>query len=123
MSKSYKDLGVYQESFDLFIEVHEFSLRLPKYETYEQGSQIRRSADSVNSNIVEGYGRKDYKKDFVRFLAYSHASNLETINHLRKIASVHNQHKEEALNLMRRYDKLGGKIFKFRCYVQEKWRS
>jgi four helix bundle protein len=89
MPKSYLDLNVYQESFDLFIVVHEFSRRLPKYELYEQGSQIRRSADSVNSNIVEGYGRKEYKKDFLRFLTYSRASNDETVNHLRKIASVH----------------------------------
>jgi len=89
MSNSYKDLEVYRELFDLFVEFHKFSLKLPKNETYEQGSQIRRSADSVNSNIVEGYGRKDYKKDFVRFLTYSHASNLETINHLRKISRVH----------------------------------
>lgn len=52
--KSYKDLGVYQGSFDLFIRIHEFSMKLLKYETYEQRNQIRRSADSVNSNIVEG---------------------------------------------------------------------
>jgi len=31
------------------------------------GSQIRRSADSVVSNIVEGYGRRMYKAEYVRF--------------------------------------------------------
>jgi len=68
MAKTYKELDVYRVSFDLFIRVHRFSFRLPKHETYELGSQIRRSADSVNSNIVEGYGRKQYKNDFIRFL-------------------------------------------------------
>jgi len=72
MAKTYKDLDVYNISFDLFIRTHRFTRRLPKYETYELGSQLRRSADSVNSNIVEGYGRKRYKNDFVKFLVYSH---------------------------------------------------
>lgn len=61
MAKTYKDLAVYQNSFELFVEVLNFTMELPKYELYEQGSQLRRSSDSVNSNIVEGYWRKDYK--------------------------------------------------------------
>ena len=123
MIQSYLDLKVYQVSFDLFVEVHEFSRRLPKYELYEQGSQIRRSADSVNSNIVEGYGRKDYKNDFLRFLSYSRASNDETVNHLRKISAVHPEHREKALELMGKYRKLGAQLFNFKTYVQNKWRK
>ena len=121
--KSYNDLKVYQDSFELFMKVHRFSLRLPKYELYEQGSQLRRSADSVNSNIVEGYGRKSYKKDFLRFLTFAHASNCETINHLRKIAAVYPSHKEEALKLIARYDNLGVKLHNFREYVRKSWRT
>jgi four helix bundle protein len=59
--KDYTDLEIYQTSMSLFFTVHPASLLLPKYELYELGSQIRRSADSVVSNIVEGYGRKRYK--------------------------------------------------------------
>jgi len=81
MALSYRELDIYQIAFDLFIKTHNFSLELPKYELYELGSQLRRSSDSVNSNIVEGYGRKTYKNDFIKFLIYSHASNDETINH------------------------------------------
>jgi len=61
MALSYRELDIYQISFDLFIKTHHFSLELPNYELYELGSQLRRSSDSVNSNIVEGYGRKTYK--------------------------------------------------------------
>jgi four helix bundle protein len=121
VAKSYLDLGVYQESFTLFVDIHEFTLTLPKYELYEQGSQLRRSSDSVNSNIVEGYGRKDYHKDFLRFLTYSRASNDETVNHLRKIAAVHPDHREKALDLMVRYRKLGAKLYNFSTFVREKW--
>ena len=57
MSKSHKDLEIYNDALNLFFETHKTSLKLPKYELYELGSQIRRSADSMVSNIVEGYGR------------------------------------------------------------------
>ena len=63
MFKTYKELEVYQLSFDLFIRTHKFSFKMPKYETYELGSQVRRSADSINSNIIEDYGRNRYKKE------------------------------------------------------------
>lgn len=51
---SYENLDIYKISFELFVETHRKSLILPKFELYELGSQVRRSADSVNSNIVEG---------------------------------------------------------------------
>lgn len=38
---------------------------LPKFEMYEEGSQIRRSSKAVVSNIVEGFGRKRYQADYV----------------------------------------------------------
>ena len=103
MSKSYLDLDVYQNTFNLFFSIHEFPRKLPKYELYEQGSQPRRSADSINGNIVEGYGRKNYKGDLLRFLTYSRASNDETVNHLRKIATVHPHLSKEALELSEQY--------------------
>lgn len=65
--KSYKDLDVYKISLELFYVIHPASLKLPKHELYELGSQIRRSSDSVVANIVEGYGRRRYKADFIKF--------------------------------------------------------
>jgi hypothetical protein len=50
--KSYKDLEVY--SLGLFYRCHSYSLKLAKNEMYELGSQLRRSSDSVPTNIVEG---------------------------------------------------------------------
>lgn len=123
MSKSYKELEVYNISFDLFIRVHKFSFKMPKYETYELGSQIRRSADSVNSNIVEGYGRNQYKNDFIKFLVYAKASNDETKSHLSKIGTLYPNLKQEADLLNEEYEKLGGRIYNFIEYVKKNWRS
>ena len=68
-----------RSSFKLAIEIHRMTFTLPKYEFYEVGSQIRKSSKGVVANIVEGYGRKNYKLDFLRFLHYSLSSNDETI--------------------------------------------
>ena len=120
--KSYKDLEIYQQSMGLFLVTHRFSIKLPKYELYELGSQLRRSSDSVITNIVEGYGRRVYKNDFLKFLVYSHASNLETINHLEKISQLYIQLSEESIDLVSKYDQLGARIYKFTEYVRENWR-
>lgn len=70
----------------LSTEVHRMTLdQLPKFELYEQGSQIRRSAKSIRANIVEGYGRRRYQADYIRFLTYAFASCLETEDHLETL--------------------------------------
>lgn len=46
-------------------EIHAMALKLPKFELYERGSQIRRSAGSVGATIVEGYGRRRYHADYI----------------------------------------------------------
>lgn len=56
--------------------------KLPKFEMYEEASQIRRSSKSVRSNIVEGYGRRQYKQEFLKALTYAIALCDETADHL-----------------------------------------
>lgn len=80
--KSFKDLDIYVRAKKLSIEIHEMSLKLPRFEMYEEGSQIRRSSKSIRSNIVEGFGRRRHKLEFIKFLTYSLASCDETRDHL-----------------------------------------
>ncbi len=58
------------------------TLTLPKLEMFEEGSQVRRSSKSVTSMIVEGYGRRRYKADFIKYLVYAQSECDETIVHL-----------------------------------------
>ncbi|MCK6558819.1 four helix bundle protein [bacterium] len=70
----------------LVIDIHRMTLeKLPKFEMYEEGGQIRRSIKSVKSLIVEGFGRRAYKQDYVRLLICSLASNDETTDHLETL--------------------------------------
>ena len=70
---------------EVVLEIQEMALKLPKFEIYEEGSQIRRSSKNVKSCIVEGYGRKIYKAEYLKFLVYSMASNDETKDHLENL--------------------------------------
>ena len=94
---------------------------LPKFEMYETGSQIRRSSKSVRSNITEGYGRRNYKNEFIRFLTYSIASNDETIDHLETLFETGSL-KNELLfkELHEELNTLGKKINSFIKSVNEK---
>jgi four helix bundle protein len=112
---SYRDLEIWQMARDLSIDIHRMTLReLPKFEMYEEGSQIRRSMKSVRSNIVEGYGRRRYKQEFIRFLTYSLASNDETMDHLEGLFETESlANKELYQGLRQRLDALGRKVNNF----------
>ena len=118
---SYRNLDIYKIAFELFPKAHKASFLLPKYELYELGSQLRRSSDSVITNIVEGYGRSVYKNEYYRFLVSSHASNDETINHLEKIIILYPEFSTEFEILKQQYDLLGRKINNYKKWVKEHW--
>ena len=109
---SYKRLEIWQLSRELVIDIHNMTLKkLPKFEMFEEGSQIRRSSKSVKATIVEGYGRRRYKQDFIRFLTYSAGSNDETIDHLENLFETKSLIDEDLYNsLKNRLDKLGRKL-------------
>jgi len=118
--KTYKDLDVYNEAFRLATDVHKMSLTLPKTEMYELGSQVRRSAQSVRANIVEGYGRRKYKADFLRFLITANASLLETESHLEMLNDLYD--KDEIRRLIKESCELGKKMHRFIEFVQKNWK-
>ena len=100
------------------------SLQLPKFEMYEEGSQIRRSGKSVKSNIVEGYGRRNYKNDYLRFITFALASNDETIAHLETLFETGSlKNKELFDDLHNRLQLLGKKLNRFLQSINESYIS
>lgn len=116
--QSYKDLEIYKLAKKLAIEIHKMSLdELPKLEMYEQGSQIRRSSKSIGSNIVEGFGRKIYKREFTQFLTYSLSSCDETKFHLDILHETGSLQTDKYQYFSEQCQELGRKIFNFRKAV------
>jgi len=75
-------LDIWKLASDLTVSIHEMTLTLPQFEQMELAAQIRRSIKSVKSNIVEGYAKRYYKNEFVRFIVCAFASACETVDHL-----------------------------------------
>ena len=115
-NQSYKDLKIYQISHKLAVQIHKITLsKLPKFEQYEEGSQIRRSSKAIPTNIVEGFGRKRYKNEYIRYLTIALASCDETKEHLTLLQETESLQNEDTYNrLMKEYEELGSKIFRFR---------
>ncbi|HUZ92598.1 MAG TPA: four helix bundle protein [Candidatus Paceibacterota bacterium] len=74
--KSYKELIVWQKSCDLVFAIYALTDQFPKEETYSLGSQMRRAAVSIPSNIAEGSRRKDIP-EYLQFLRIADASSAE----------------------------------------------
>lgn len=111
---SYKKLEIWQLARELTIEVHKMTFTLPKFEQFEEAQQIRRSSKTVRSNIVEGYGRRRYKADFIKFLIYSLSSNDETIDHLETLFETESLKDEGIYNTLHlKLELLGKKLNNF----------
>ena len=122
--KSYKDLEIYKLSKQLAIRIHKMSLLLPNFERFEEGSQIRRSSKAISSAIVEGYGRKKYKADFIRYLIISQSECDETILHLDFLFETDSL-KDETIyhQFSESYQELSKRINAFIQWVEKNWES
>ena len=118
---SYKKLEIWQIARELVIDIHKMTLeKLPKFEMFEEGAQIRKSSKSIKSTIVEGYGRRRYKQEFIRFLTYSLGSSDETIDHLETLFETGSLTDRPLYDdLHERIDKLGKKLNLFMQSVQK----
>lgn len=96
--EGHRKLQIYQEAHRLAIE----------------GSQIRRSAKSVASNIVEGYALRKYKNEFVHYLFRAYGSCEETVEHLKLLYETKSLTDKELYDrLLTEYDILCGKILRY----------
>jgi len=91
---------------------------------YEEGAQIRRSMKSVRSTIVEGYGHRRYKPEFIRYLVFAQASCDETTDHLDTLFETGSLTDEPLYRgLAARLDTLGKKLNSFTQAVESVHRT
>jgi len=119
--KSYKDLDIYNLAFELSVKIYKRSIQLPHPDRFETGSQIRRSSQSIKDNIAEGYGRKRYKADFIKFLVAGHSSCLEATSQAEFLCVIHPD--SDWAEISKELNNLGVKIYNFITYVENNWKT
>lgn len=114
-TRPHEQLEVYRLAHGLGLRVHAITLKLPKFELYEEGSQVRRSSKSVSSQIVEGHALRQYKAEYLHYLARAYGSAEETIEHLTYLheSGSATAVAAECLALLEKYAILCRKLFNY----------
>jgi four helix bundle protein len=100
--RSFRDLRVYQELKRLHLEVHSGSLKFPRFELYELGSQIRRSSNAAPAILAEGYGSR-HTNIYIEAISHSMGEIQETQHHLDVACEKDYLSQERFRELDRRY--------------------
>ena len=79
--QTFEDLDVYKIAREFRKAMYAANRRLPDFEKYDLGSQIRRAAVSLTNNMAEGHGRFHYP-DQIRFFLHSRGSLEELVDDL-----------------------------------------
>jgi len=78
-----EELEIFRLAEDFADEIWNAVLQWDHFAKDTVGKQIVRSADSINANIAEGFGRYHYKEN-KKFCYFSRGSIIETKSWLRK---------------------------------------
>ena len=111
MIKSFLDLEVYKESFQLSLEIEELLKTYPPSEKFLLADQMRRASRSIPAQLAEGYARRESIKDFQRYIRDCIGESNEMINHL--LLSKHKGYIKKpgySDELIDKYNKLGKKL-------------
>ena len=109
--QSYKDLVVWQKSFELVKHVYLITGMLPKNEQFGLTSQVQRCAVSIPSNIAEGHQRNN-TKEFIQFLGIGRGSAAELETQLLLIGDIYQLSVKKELSLLIQVHKMINALIK-----------
>lgn len=81
MDSRFENLGVWRKAHEFTLLVYKLTKKFPPEEKFSLCDQLRRSASSVPTNIVEGNERNS-KKEYIQFLYTSKGSLAESKYHI-----------------------------------------
>ena len=116
------DLRVYAIAIQLEIEVVKIINQIEYSWRIVQVNQIKRSSSSISANINEGWSRRFYPKDYIRFLAISLGSSDETKHHLKVMYNNKCVSGLDYLNLYKKYKNLSVRILNLINFLKKKYK-
>jgi len=119
MIKSFLDLEVYKESFELSLEIENSIKKFPSDEKYLLVDQMRRASRAIPALIAEGYAKRASIKEFKKFLRDALGEANEMINHLALTKAKKYLTLISVDNLINRYHIVGRKL----CNLEKKWQQ
>ena len=109
--EGYKGLVVYQKSYLLALGIYEKTKQMPKEEQYGLTSQIRRAASSIPANIAEGYGRRENREDYKRFLIMAKGSCYEVMTWIDFCADMGYMDEGWRKEMLVKYDEIARMLY------------
>jgi four helix bundle protein len=74
--------------------------------------------------ILEGYGRRRYKADFIKHLVYAHTECDETLFHIQMLIDTKSLVTSAHVNSnIEAYEKLSKQINAFIAWVEKHWKT
>lgn len=119
MIKSFLDLDVYKESFQLSLEIDEEVKNFPKREEYLLTDQSKRASRGIPALIAEGYAKRETPAVFKKSLRDAIGEANEMINYLAFTKAKGYITPKKADELIERYHVLGKKLTR----LKENWRK
>lgn len=119
MIKTFRDLEVYQESYQLMLLVYQAVKQFPVYERNDLASQMRRASKSCPSNIAEGWSKRRFEKKFKQQLDDAIGSANEMEAHIEMARDLRYWQRDFCGALLKRYSQLGGKL----TNLQRNWKT
>lgn len=119
---SFKDLKVYQLSYQLCVEVMKAILpKLPENEKYDLKDQLSRSTKAIPRLIAEGYAKRHQRMGFQKYIDDAMAECNETIVGLEQCKDIYGEKMKGVsfVELIDNYDKIGRQLYK----LAEAWSS
>lgn len=111
MIRSFLDLEVYKEAFQLLLEIEDLLKSFPASERFLLIDQMKRAARAIPALIAEGYARRESIREFQKYLRECIGEANEMINHIL-LSKYKGYIKQPGYTdeLIERYTRLGKKL-------------
>ncbi len=109
----FSELRIYKLSIKLAEEIHKLANDYPNNWKINEFNQVLRSSSSISANIAEGYAKKIYQKELIRFLNIALGSSDETQSHIILLYKKKYIGKMDYEHFLNQYKNLSIKILNF----------